>query len=935
MQVMLRDRWLIGIGLACLLLNVTLLPIVFTGAVEGAVEEKFETFPLDSACGEDGDCDTLEDDWAVSTTSRDYYAWDITNLQEVIENQATPDYERMGPYTYDITSEKTLIEHDSYNGHLTYNVVKTFECSPNSKNSCDDELSQLNIQFRPQLIGATGTAFNGIMDLTKIGFASGMMNQDLNTTQAGKATADYITTMTNTIGGAGFGSYGYAALGAAETAGQASVVIPNTMDGNILPIANFLGGIDQALYSSVHPLDNQFNISLLDDSGPVAFMGLGEPEQLLSTIENDPNNSTTVMRATAYGYLATEMADTTGDGNEDTMVPNYAQTLIRDWSLYIAIGLEFQSNGGGSPFTDSEDIANRLNNLLDEDFSDVDCLDLMMNGDGGDNPLGLLAQNSAGTGFGLSTFLKMDSSVAKSTFGLSDTQYDAILSWASGWATSSSSIQMALLGGSGTMNAGHFVNTTFGNGDPISGGFLGYSLNQGGAWGIANSLPDIALTPEQSAEILYGELGITTTEGAMLFLYGELSGKIPPGYSIPDKNDESLLNGLDRDSVCNENGMGALGLYLVLFCALPEDEIQPQESIFGVDVIAATFGIDFIAAKSLRDLVIDSIFGEFVEGFLVDSFGAEAYLTQSVNSWLLGWHDPVSAYLASGNPANMSVGWASLESSKTFFGSNGIKNGDGINYTICTGERSGCEKGELIEQDGSSQLSWRNNAMYTATYGLITPEDISGTTGGFITGSNDKVDVSGYAIADIDCVGEGAVKDIPVDYCKASVDPTERSIQANLLKTFSLLDATPSALPIYLGSEIEISSEKTSGLIIAGKSTTKFYLDSRDGTDMKSEPQISDLVPVFEIKSSSIIADEDAETMHSSIVQNQNYFTYWMNFDTSLDLIPFLMWSVSLIFITASVIMMKGEQFEDDEYDIEEIEVEKDEPIGLLQRLAN
>ena len=935
MQVMLRDKYLIGIGLACLLLNVTLLPIVFTGAVEGAVEDKFETFPLDSICGEDGDCDTLEEDWLVSSTSRDYYAWDITNLQEVIDNQAEPDYKRMGPYTYDITSEKTLIEHDSYNGHLTYNVVKTFECSPNSENSCDDELSQLNIQFRPQLIGATGTAFNGIMDSTKIGFASGMMNQDLNTTQAGKATADYITSMTNTIGGAGFGSYGYAALGAAESTGQVSVVVPNTLDGNILPIANFLGGIDQALYSSVHPLDNQFNISLLDESGPVAFMGMGEPEQLLSTIENDPNNSTTMMRATAYGYLATEMADTTGDGNEDSMVPNYAQTLVRDWSLYIAIGLEFQSNGGGSPFTDSEDIANRLNNLLDVDFSDVDCFDLMMNGDGGDNPQGLLAQNSAGTGFGLSAFLGMDSSVAKSTFGLSDTQYDAIYSWAGGWATSSSSIQMALLGGNGTMNAGHFVNTTFGDSDPINGGFLGYSLNQGGEWGIANSLPDIALTPEQSAEILYGPFGITTTEGAMLFLYGELSGKLPPGYSIPDKNDESLLNGLDRDSVCNANGMGELGLYLVLFCALPEDEIQPQEPIFGVDVIAATFGIDFVAAKALHDLVIDSILGEFVENFLVDSFGAEAYLTQSVNSWLLGWHDPVSAYLASGNPNNMSVGWASLETSETFFGSNGVKNGDGTNYTICTGERPNCDKGELIEEDGSSQLSWRNDAMFDATSGIITPEDISGTTGGFITGSDDKVDVSGYAIADIDCVGEGIVKEIPVDYCEASVDPTQRSIQANLLKTFSLLDAIPSALPIYLGSEIEISSEKTSGLIIAGESTTKFYLDSRSATDMKSEPKISDLVPVFEIKSSSIITDEDAETMESSIVQNQNHFTYWMNFDTPLDLIPFLMWSITLIFITTSFVMMNSDQSEDDESEIEEVEVEKDESMGLLQRLGN
>ena len=197
------------------------------------------------------------------------------------------------------------------------------------------------------------------------------------------------------------------------------------------------------------------------------------------------------------------------------------------------------------------------------------------------------------------------------------------------------------------------------------------------------------------------------------------------------------------------------------------------------------------------------------------------------------------------------------------------------------------------------------------------------------------MDVSGYAIADIDCVGEGIVKEIPVDYCEASVDPTQRSIQANLLKTFSLLDAIPSALPIYLGSEIEISSEKTSGLVIAGESTTKFYLDSRDAADMKSEPKISDLVPVFEIKSSSIISDEDAETMESSIVQNQNYFTYWMNFDTPLDLIPFLMWSITLIFITTSFVMMNSDQSEDDESEIEEVEVEKDESMGLLQRLGN
>ena len=894
MQIVLRDKFLVGIGLSVLLLNLTLIPIVFTGAVPGAVEDKFKTFPLDSACGEDGNCDSLKEDWVISTTSRDYYAWDLINLNDVLENQVEPQYEKMGPYTYDITSEKTLIEHDKNNGELTYNVVKSFACSPDSQNSCDDELTQLNIQFRPQVIGATGTAIKGIMDLTKIGFASGMMNQDLNTTQAGIATAGYISSMTNTIGGAGFGSYGYAALGAAEAAGEVSVVIPNTLDGNILPLANFLDGLETALYSSLHPSDDQFNISLLNNSGPVAFMALGAPEVLLSTIEADPDNSTTVKRATAYGYLATEMTDTNGDGNEDSMAPNYAQTLVRDWSLYVAIGLEFQSHGGGSPFTDSEDIANRLNNLLAVDFSDVDCLNLMMNGNGSSTPLGLLAQNSAGTGFGLNTFMAMDSSIAMSTFGMSQDQYNAIFAWATGWATSSSSLQMALLGGNGTINAGQFVNTTFGDEDPINGGFLQYSLNQAGSWATDNFLPAISLTPEKSAEILYGPLGITTSEGATAFLYGELSGHMLPGY---------------------------LGTE------------QPDNDEWGIAIISSAYGLDNDTAKALQDLVVDSIFGEFVENFLIDTFATDPYLTQSVNSWLLGWHDPVSAYLVSGDSTNMSVGWASLESSKTYFGSNGIENGDGTNYTICTGEKSGCEKGELILQDGSSQLSWRNDAMFDATFGLITPEEIAGTTGGFITGNNDKVDVSGYAIAEIDCKTTGVVKGIPVDICEASVNPTERSIQANLLKTFSLLDAMPSALPIYLGSDIEIKSEQISGLIIAGDSTTRFYLDTRDGKSMQTKPTMADLIPVFEIKSKSVIGDEDAEEMESAIIQNQDYFTYWMNFDTILDLIPLIMWLVGILVTPAALIMM----LKDDTIPAnlsQSQEIEGNTNIGLLQRMS-
>ena len=449
------------------------------------------------------------------------------------------------------------------------------------------------------------------------------------------------------------------------------------------------------------------------------------------------------------------------------------------------------------------------------------------------------------------------------TFGLDQTQYDAIYTWANGWATSSTSMQLALIGGTGTVNAGQFVNTTFGAEDPINGGYLERSLNLGGLWETMYALPAVNLTPEQSANVLYGPLGLTTRTGANLFLYGELIGSTPP---------------VDLAT------------------------LQPAEPLdWNTDTIAALYDIDTNAASAMQTLVMGPIFENFVPDYLIDKFGTTPYLTQPVNNWLYGWHDPVSAYLASGDSADMSVGWASLEANATYYGSNGVPNGDGTNYTICTGENSACDKGEMMEQDGSTQLSWRNDAMFAATFGIITPEELSGATGGFIAGEGDKVDVSGYAIADLDCSGTSSVKNIPVDVCTASVEPASRLIQAKLLKTFTLLDATPSALPVYLGSDIEVKSEQLSGLIIAGESTTTFYLDTRDGNDMAIPPSMEDMVPVFQIESASMIGDGDAAQMESAIVQNQNYFTFWTNFDTGVDYIPLFLWifGISLLICPA------------------------------------
>ena len=142
----------------------------------------------------------------------------------------------------------------------------------------------------------------------------------------------------------------------------------------------------------------------------------------------------------------------------------------------------------------------------------------------------------------------------------------------------------------------------------------------------------------------------------------------------------------------------------------------------------------------------------------------------------------------------------------------------------------------------------------------------------------------------------------------------------------------PSALPIYLGSEIEVKSEQLSGLIIAGDSTTRFYLDTRDAHAMHTKPSLGDLAPVFEIQSSSMIGDSDAETMESSIVQNQNHFTYWMNFDTPLDVLPFFLWLGVFGALFASL-MMTFRSSEDEEEEVVVMhEIEPEQKGGLLQR---
>ena len=140
-----------------------------TGQVPAAVEDAVALKVKDDIC-ENQLCSKVNEDWAESTSERDFYAWHILNLDEV-ENGSDPKYETIGPVTYDVTLKKEVDNYDVKNGLLTYKQTTSYACSKETKVPCSTEVTQLNIAFNPQVVGATGTAINTVMETTKTGFA--------------------------------------------------------------------------------------------------------------------------------------------------------------------------------------------------------------------------------------------------------------------------------------------------------------------------------------------------------------------------------------------------------------------------------------------------------------------------------------------------------------------------------------------------------------------------------------------------------------------------------------------------------------------------------------------------------------------------------------------------------------------------------------------
>ena len=877
---MMTTKTMLAAGLVCLLLSGGL-SMLSTGGVEDAVIEATKTTPLDNICAND-DCTDIESDWASSTSDRDFYGWTVTNAAEVA-NGSAPTHEKIGPVTYTITSDRTFTSHNSTAGTITYHENTSYACSVDTVVPCDVEITQLNIGFTPQVIGATGLAVNGIMELTKVGFSAGMLGNDLESMQAGAATA---TTISAQIAGASaqMQSMGMPEANAAAAApaavangwfsafdiyfasingsqmnnmtGNGETITYSQATGQTADFTNVSTAMDTAMMPTGESAALTGELGVLLFAGHCAAYSTANSTEIMADAANGFANVGTMQRATIWGYMAMANATT----------PDFETTIARDHAACYGVGGTFLTYGGGDATwfatpTTSVNASSRFANL-GITIDNTVAMNLLFAGQGTDAPTGLLASNADSTAFGLATFMQMDPASAMTAFGLDATQYGAIAMWAGAWLTDAKSLPMVLKGETGDMTASLFVNTTFGSADSLNGGYLSNSLNMGGAWG-AGLIPGhsdataISITPEQAGNILYGPLGLTTSAGATLFMYGELSGMTPP------------IN------------------FVTMEAGTP--------MTWNATTISMLYGIDANAAEALSFFVASPIFAEFVPGFLMSSFGTTPYLTQEFNNWLLGWHDPVVAFLASGNPMDMTVGWTSLESNSTYYGSGGIVSDTGTDYTICTGEVSTCDKGEMMAVDGSEYFAWKDDVKMAATYGLITAESRIGTTGGFLTMDGDMVDLSGYATAEIACTGTSTLKNIAVDDCSASLDPLTRPIQAKLLNTGTLLDAMPGALPVYFGSEVTLQAEQLSGAIIAGSSESTFWLDMRPITEQHTAPNASNLQAVFSIESSSEIGDADAEDLSSKVTTNQEALTYWTNFDVPTDYLAPLLYLGAIV----------------------------------------
>ncbi len=845
--------------------------------VAGQVETGVQDVVNDGYDGidEDGNKDytaDYDDEWLVSTSERVYFAYSLDNPDGVDAGDAH-EFTRMGPFIYEVTTTREILDFDYDAGEITYSEYDSFEwcedCSwidenGDAHNSVpgSTEVTQVNILWNTQRIAgiSTGIVYGEVF--AKAGFANNMIANDLQNRAPSIWASEDISGMVDTF------SLSLQATGMDQV--NASVLAPSgvlsgayvaaTGGGTTSDILNntqtFFPYADSILYGAQDP-STGICIALTCDIGPMLVAGMGAPD----------GGVVTQTRAALYGYA---------DAGDDM--------AAIDLAVYALAGNTFLAHGGGADLTQVTDLRQRLNEVSGVDITDPDVLNGVIFGTpDAEIPNGLLSVSDySGIPLnGIALFLlgaQGDLFGTMTTYGIGLTQLLGLSDYGGEWiglVGTPTEFEMILAGGQGTLNADDWWQISFGDEEPIAGGYIPIGLNRAEFEGTVDM--DVA----KVTEILYTSPYALTSDFASVFMYGELSGSTLPaeeGAATAEWNDAFVA-----------------GLY----------DISESD------------------AAAVRSWVADFMFDQVIGALLGFQYGGSPYITQPVDNWLFGWRDIIVADVVYGEPDNMALGWVSLETNETYFGSDSVTTGDydvyvastqgdnigqrllsgyinsdGDGYcdfklnadgTMANADSSGtyaCDDGELY--GFTEHLPWRAPHRETSTLGLLSPHVgntntvVAGTVGG-IADSEDsfRVNLAGYAIEETVPGDMETYKGIEMRSHTINLDPSENQIQAKLIGSASFVDVLPGALPVYFGSTVEIKVEPTTQAAMYGKSVSMFHLDLR-GPGMLNPEMDVDTHPVFEIHTFSEIADEDAETFQCKVLDNMEPM-YWTDFGGSGD----------------------------------------------------
>ena len=816
------------VGILLMSINV----VVISPMVMGLTEEKLAEATVMTN-------ETWEDEgWLNATSERSFFAWNLNNVNELQQDDdAEMEFEKMGPFTYNLTTVREVLYHDETAGTLTYREYNVYDwcedCVYVDENgtehtslSGDTELTNLNILFNAQKIGAAGTAIDTGSLFVKGAYTRDMLYFDLSERAPSIWVSDDISS-------------------AGEEAMRAEIGWGSSETDNTT--------LNHVLYDAKDPGDSSICIALTCDIGAMLMIRGGAPD----------NGANSISRATSFGYV----------GADD------AETFARDHAIYNAVSARFAAHGGGAVLESAsmDDLNDRLEEMSGYRIEHEATLQnlLFSEGEGG-VPTGLLVCDERRILCGSTDFLqkanpdggdpfalRTELTVSPSEYTFSIWALQEIGAWAGDWFLSSSEYEMILSGGSGKIDADQWFWEAFGSVDPINHEYIALGLNVGseelGAplWSTVYGNDLIDLEPEVTASLFSGPHRITG-DFAMDFLYGEIMG-----YSVP----------MDENFIPTAGG-----------------EVHVWDDAF----VAQIYDLDNNSASALRWLFSFTVFDTFLEPLLDSFLGVLPYRTQSVNQWLFGWEDPLSDWVSLEKNATF-FGCVDPDD----LGVDGPCSTDSASvYSVYTGAVGVHEPGQIIAEDGDIHLPWRTPSRNASAYGMLDPVVQSGAVGSYFpAGQSATANLGGYTVATSEVIGTNSVYGIETHHHLFTVNPLDNPIQAKLINDESILDIFPGALPVYFGGTVEMQMEPNVNAAIAGDMNSYFYLDTRGIGAIN--PTMENLQPVFQISQSSSMTEEQSVDFKDAVITNTQSYSYWTNFDGAdasfIDEITLLIWVLGIV----------------------------------------